>query len=225
MKIVHPIFDESIIVDECGINCLLVENGNDFYELVSDILNQIGNNDDGFFYVINNNDETMNLHKDAFIITDPFLFSLQTKDIKNAIIKDITKIAQHDQSDEFTLLKQEITNYIQKLVLQYDIPLVYDNEIEISQILKILNIGPNDGEENKIKRIINWFVIISDILHPKIIFTINLFSILSIRECEALISEIKKTGILVVNLQSKISYDSQNVKTLIDEDSIQLFVQ
>ncbi|MDY0143520.1 MAG: type II-A CRISPR-associated protein Csn2 [Bacteroidales bacterium] len=224
MKIVHPIFDEKIILDEYGINCLIIENGNDYYEIVSDILNQINNNEEGFFYAINDNDETLDLHKDAFIITDPFLFSLQNREIKNTIIKDIVKISQRDESDEFTKIKQDIQNYIQKLILQYDVPLIFDDEIEISQLLKLVNVIPHDEEEDKIKRMINWLVIINDVLHPQIIFTINIFSILSKKESETLTSEIIKTGILVVNIQNKISYNSKFIKTHIDEDSIQLFI-
>ena len=91
MRLAYPALSEALLIDECYIPCLVIENKRFFRTLLCDAASAIdGNRTD---LVLSDGDRILDMAKNAEILSDFICFDLNRKTLLNKIIGELEKIA------------------------------------------------------------------------------------------------------------------------------------
>lgn len=139
-------FDNNISIDNENINAIEIENKKYFYRFIKDLyeIENIGINENINFFEDN---VEKNINKKLKIFVNFFDFELNTKKMQTEIIKYIVNTLDEENKNQIEVQYKKMLRTYKNIINSVDIPLKFDEDINIESLLKILNIGINKKEE------------------------------------------------------------------------------
>lgn len=224
MKLVYPDFSHQITFEEGKINLILIEGPFEFRKLVGELYLQTNGNEGRF--VLSHGEEILKIQKSIHCIMNPFDLSLNSKKILDKIYNDLKdEVLDTDLYMQQASVISELIRFIANVVERMDYPLIYNTEVDIKQIFKILNIRLNEEAGSLVEKIAEYIKINSQILGVEIFIFINLKSYLSKTEIESLQRYMEYYKINIVLIESRESFytiDSEQ-KYVIDKDGCEIY--
>ncbi len=221
MRLVHPILSKPIHFEENYIHVLIVENGSLLTQLITDILMQ-QNNEEGKF-VLSKEFKPIPIPKHLEIITDLFTLNLNSRPIANKLYEALQIIAHNEdcymQSQHF---KQELTNYLEHVLVNTKYNINYDNDFDLIQIFKACKIEID--AHSMLERITEYCDILTNLLKISCIIFVNAKSFLTIEEINLLYDEIlyKKYNVLFIESHDSEVHHPNEKRIIIDKDLCEL---
>lgn len=139
-------FDNNISIDNENINAIEIENKKYFYKFIKDLyeIENIGINENINFFEDN---VEKNINKKLKIFVNFFDFELNTKKMQTDIIKYIVNTLDEENKNQIEVQYKKMLRTYKNIINSVDLPLKFDEDINIESLLKILNIGINKKEE------------------------------------------------------------------------------
>lgn len=139
-------FDNNISIDNENINAIEIENKKYFYRFIKDLheIENIGINENINFFEDN---VEKNINKKLKIFVNFFDFELNTKKMQTEIIKYIVNTLDEENKNQIEVQYKKMLRTYKNIINSVDLPLKFDEDINIESLLKILNIGINKKEE------------------------------------------------------------------------------
>lgn len=218
MKLVHPMWNNPIEFEENIIPILVVENHILFRQYVEMLLMQ-SLKDEGLF-VLSEADQILNISKTLDVICDPFHIDINDRKI---ITKLYTALSENMLNENLYLqtaeIKIQLLQYIQSVLDEVEEELVYEQNIEPSGILKLLNVHFQE-EMDFCERIITYLDITRTYLGKKCFVFVNIRSYLSDEEIKMLYRQIQynKHHVLFIETYCPDEIKDNEKILIIDDD-------
>lgn len=161
MMIAHPMFDIPIEFVENKINVLVIENKRVFVKMISDLISQKEQGDGDF--VLSKNFIPIPISKNMEIINNIFSINPNDKKILTGIYSQLEKEAF--SSDFYINTNEQIINlkrYIKELVDTSNLNLTYNEEINISSLLKLTDVKIEYEEISLLDRVVEYMDVLME---------------------------------------------------------------
>lgn len=225
MKLVYPDLENQIVFSENIINVVTIENTLFFVKFIRELINQI-NGDDGLFVLSENNKE-ISVSKSLDIITDLFSLDVNSKKFINSIYSQLVENSiRENYYDKTNILKTLIFEYLEDLIYEIDIPLVYENEsLELTSVFKSVKLKVEDETTSLLEKIIHYIGISKEISKIRCYIFINLKQFLIFNELEKLYQYCNYNKINLLLIESCfVEVKHENEKHyVIDKDLCEIF--
>lgn len=217
MKLAHPMLNQPIDWENTDVNSFVIENSIMYRRFLIE-LNEQENGLKGEF-VLSEGFDVLDISKHVEIITDLLKIDLCNKKITAGIQKELTDIAIYDKHKEILELYVKINETVSDIILASGGEFVFDELNDISQILKIYNVRPDNEDLLLSEKILMYMGLSERYLHKKIFVFVNFRAYFSTKEFEELLKDItyRKHKVLFVERYDYVSCDKEN-KRIIDAD-------
>lgn len=217
MKLAHPMLNQPIRWNECLIQSFVIENPKMYREFIEELYNQADGSKGSFALSANN--ELLDLSKYAEIINDIIRIDTESKKIITGIVKDLTEIAINERHCEILELYSKINEEINNIVFASGMDIVFDDINDISQILKLYNVRPNDEKTTLAEKILFYMELCEKYLKKRLFVFFNLHAYFTKNELELLFKNIQysKYCVFIVERYDFIALGMEQ-KRIIDID-------
>ena len=167
-------FNFKINFEEKNIFSLIVENKKIYRKIIEDLINNTGIEDGNI--ILSKNNKLIVPEKEIFVFLDYFNFDIN-KFVLNKYYKELKNLSENEFLNETLEIKEILLGYINKLT-ENNYSLKFDDDLDISQILKAFSIKFEKSEE-LLLNLFEWVKILNEVLGYEIFFFINLENFLS----------------------------------------------
>lgn len=213
-------FNFKINFEEKNIFSLIVENKKIYGKIIEDLINNTGVEDGNI--ILSKNNKLIVPEKEIFVFLDYFNFDIN-KFVLNKYYKELKNISENEFLNETLEIKEILLGYINKLT-ENNYSLKFDDDLDISQILKAFSIKFEKSEE-LLLNLFEWVKILNEILEYEIFFFINLGNFLSnneLLEFSKFMLYNKYKVVFLENFSRNKLSDNDNI-IIIDSDLCEIF--
>lgn len=219
MKLVHPDFFFQIIFKESKVINIIIESPRIFENMLSELYNQFLGNEG--LWVLSENSTPIQIKRYCEIILNPFDLDINNKRILGKLYNDIKdNTIRSDLYIKWNELYPNIKNVVDDLIKDFDYNLEYDDEIEIKELLKLLNLRFTEDSTNSLERIIDYMNLHNSILGTKVFILVNIKSFYSKENLRYLYEQAfyKKYYLLLIESKEGECLDDREICYIIDKD-------
>lgn len=214
----HPLLQESLIWSEGTFTTLSIESPHFLLSFVGELQRQIEEGN-GRFIILRDGKEA-SISKQVAVITDPLSIKRDEKKETATYIKEISSRASEEQLQTLARINEEISELVENLSLTNDLPLDYEGEITIQNLLKALGMVIRIPNESFLLSLVSTLNAISHITKCKTFFICHLKDYLSSDELDVFVNEMIKSDIevfLISGIDPRPSLKSEK-RITIDRD-------
>lgn len=223
MILSHSDFSFTLDFHDEKIKLIRIYDKKYFRSKVSEINGQIEGEEGNF--IISDGNREIPFSKYAHIITDYFVLPISNKKILTKLLSDLSKIANEDINKSGQLIAS-IEKYLDDIFFDVDYPICRKNDLCIDDIFKIANIEM-ERTGDLLEDLFSYCRIIYDVFMVRIIFFINLSSILSKNEYTLFINQLYKNKYKAVIIESSDFMEKNNIEFVdtytVDEDLCEIY--
>lgn len=213
-------FNFKMNFEEKNIFSLIVENKKIYRKIIEDLINNTGVEDGNI--ILSKNNKLIVPEKEIFVFLDYFNFDIN-KFVLNKYYKELKNLSENEFLNETLEIKEILLGYINKLT-ENNYSLKFDDDLDISQILKAFSIKFEKSEE-LLLNLFEWVKILNEILGYEIFFFINLGNFLSnneLLEFSKFMLYNKYKVVFLENFSRNKLSDNDNI-IIIDNDLCEIF--
>lgn len=224
MKLVHPLLEGHVVIEDGGIFQLVIESPELYAEYLRELFSQI-QGDEGRF-VLSEGEEEYELSKYAEIIFNPFAVNVNDKRILSKLYNELERLANDTLYMETIEIISKIHRYIQLLDDQTVFALQNVENLNIIDLLKAFGVRIVDDSETFLEKIDQYIRVQAELLKRKLLIFVNPMSYMTQeqkREME-LTAKYHKIGILFIdNMQN--DFTGNTLYYIIDRDKCEIFAE
>ena len=155
-------------------------------------------------FVLSDNDKELDMSKCVEIIGNPFMVDINSRKILGKLYSELEELSRKEQMFEKTMrLTSTVHEYILDLEQETNYILQFDNELEISALLKALGVMHEEIEDSFLERIVRYIKIAANVLKTKLFVFVNIRSYLLDTQMQELVKEISYQDIKVLFIENQ----------------------
>lgn len=219
MKICHPALEEPFQIDESKVSIVVIENQRMLSHMIQELRNQI-NGDLGEF-IFCEDEKNISIEKRIQLIISVFDLDFNTKrNISKLYSQLAEKSVDEENYYETDLIKSKLLEYVERLISDEKSELKYNDNLEISDIFKIMKIEFDESSGILAERIINYLIVMNDYFHFSCYVFVNLKSYLSNEELISFYQYViyNKITILLLENSERMINENYEKQIIIDSD-------
>lgn len=224
MKLVHPAFENQIVIYENKANVIVIENPELLTDIVFELKNQISGKEGSF--ILSNNMEYISLSKAAEICVDPFSLDFNSRKLISNLYEKLRKIAlDEDMYLDTAKVTGDILLYIENLLFSLDSDfLEYNLDIDITSIFKCAEVKFSTDYEKLSERLLDYMSIYNEYCNTGLFVFVNLKSYISNDELRNLYDTLfyRKINILLIESMERNHVLDCELLHVIDNDLCQI---
>ena len=207
---------------EENINVIVIENKIEYRKFVNSFVNELNIRDGNI--LLSKDIELLVQEKYIFTFYDYFTFDIN-KYALNKFYKKLKEISMVDFSFETANLKSKIEEYVYNITKQYDMYLEISCDLDVTEILKSLNVKIKQYSELLLDKIINYINVINEIFDIKYFVFISLKEYFSDSEIIDFYNYINYNDFKVVLVEpnNKNNFQTKEKIYVIDEDLCEIY--
>ena len=183
MKLKINGFENEILFTDENVNILTIKDTKCFSHILQILNDKINGQESNEIFLLDENNEEMNMNKEMQMILDVFNIDYNSKRILNKIYDIIATNIEKNQDFEIEKMILNLRNYIIEEINELPFEFVMKNELEIPEILKLYNLKiDKESYTNILERIEILIDILSTLNIAKILIIPNLKLFLSAEE-------------------------------------------
>lgn len=222
MKIANIEMENTLKLDK-HITTFVIENKKYFFKYVEMFLSQNKGGEGDF--VFSQNNKILSISKNILIINDLFSISLNERKILNALFQEINLILNDQFLESYYSLNSSLINLMNSVILETVIPTEFDDDYDVTNLLKLLNFKFSDNNSGLVDRLIDYLLVTNQFLKPKLYILINSKNLFSENDFINLnkFLEYNKIKILFIETSYVKKHHFENI-FLIDNDLCELIL-
>lgn len=150
MKIANIEMENTLKLDK-HITTFVIENKKYFFKYVEMFLSQNKGGEGDF--VFSQNNKILSISKNILIINDLFSISLNERKILNALFQEINLILNDQFLESYYSLNSSLINLMNSVILETVIPTEFDDDYDVTNLLKLLNFKFSDNNSGLVDRL------------------------------------------------------------------------
>ena len=222
MKLAH-IDLERAITFEYGKGCeWIIESPTLFSRYVQELREQSEGKEGGF--VLSDNDEQLDMQKNAEVIIDPFAIRMDDKRILNKLYGVLEAVLY---GEDIYILTQEIASKLHEYILQVEHESPYmlemNLELNIQAVFKALGVKLDDYADDLCEKLSLYIKTVAELLNKKVVILVNAGSYLEREQIEQLtdMAAYNEIALLLLENQQR-GFSSKLLQYIIDIDGCEI---
>lgn len=202
ITLTSQLFSFELKIKECSFNTIVIENKKVFRAFINSISNQISGEDGAV--IISKDYTPIEFCGNVELVINPFCLDCNSKKTQTKITTEIKKIVHNSIYEErFNNITVELNNVASDLIQEISLPSINNNEIELTNIIKLLSyyIEPKEDFLSEIIDFCNTKIIAEGI---KLFVFVNLKTYLAKNEFEVLLNQFLYDKIPAIFVESQI---------------------
>ncbi len=218
MRIAYPAVDICSALEEENILTLIFENQHLFYDVVSDIGNQLDGHSGKV--VLSKDYQPLDMRKHVELITQFVPFSINQKELINKLYSELkSKSADAQMYQKTTELYACISKYLYALTEEYESELTFDEPDDISGMLKSFNVRFYDEDKSLAEKILEYAIAVNELKGERVFIFVNMRSYLTDAQTENLFKSFILRKIKVICIENKeYARFEMEKRIVVDED-------
>ena len=217
MQLVYSQYDISFELQENMVWILVVENPQVLSELVEQLWRQCMGGEGHF--VLSQNQEIVAIQKKLSFLVEPFSVECNSKKILTALYRNLQKDMQEEWIEERANFNQYFYRYLDVVCRQSVLPLVYDTELDDTEIFKLGGLHIDTEGVTLLERLVEYLIIENEILGYSVFVFLNLKSFLPQEDIQSLYQECFHRKIFLILIEASEHEHLEEEKTcVIDKD-------
>ncbi len=165
MKLVSPDWERAICPGEGVVPILSIENESYLYETFMALYDAMQQG--STHYVLSVNGKEINMKKSFLLIGSPMDMNPNDRKLLTALYKKLRDMAYDElHLTETTELCGDLARYINHLTMDYDLPLTYEPDIDVTELFKAFHVQVESDGETLAERMLtfmkSWVVLCGD---------------------------------------------------------------
>ena len=140
MKLKINGFDTKIDFNNENINILVIKDTRCFSHIIEIINNIINGEESTEIFLLDNEDNELNMSKEMYLVIDLFNIEYNSKKIINKLYEKISNNIEKMEDIKFQNMVTNLRNYIIQEINELPFEFTMKNEIDITEILKLYNL-------------------------------------------------------------------------------------
>lgn len=197
-----------LVIEKVGLRLSIVE------ELYSQVMGKEGN------WILVENEKNYELGKKAEMILEPFSLELNNKKVKNKLFQDIKVVAQDYCFAQGVELHSHICNYLETLFERIPYPVKYEEEWNLSEILKAYGVELEEECDDMCEKLINYLKLIKQVCGIDVFIILNIKQYLTEEQILELYKIAKYNKIQLVMIEFNMSGEKHDCEEIyiLDKD-------
>ena len=223
MKIVHPDINMQIDFEDQTCCIWTIESPELLLNYITELQEQVIGNEGKF--VLSDENEILSFKKDMSLILSPLEIDYNDKKFINELFKEIKDIVQSGELyEDYVFVKSELVKLMERISESNDYPLQYSEELEVSSLLKMMQVKFDFQDANYFERLITFVQLSQRLLRKKLLIFVNLSSFLSENQLVELkkIAKYEQIKILLIN-SYQLNYSFSYKWYIIDVDGSEIY--
>ena len=223
MRLVHFELSGEILSDKVGFTEWIIESPDIFSEYVLELSDQIAGSEGRF--VLSEKDKELDLAKKADVIFNPLTVDVNSRKILSKLYLELSNLSNGEQMYIKTVeLLRHLQEYMLDLEQCTEYILEFDQEIDISALLKAVNIRYETKNMDFQERLIQYMKILAAMTGIKVFIFVNLRSYLTDHQMQEVIKEMKYQDVKGLFIESQQKGCIEGVKQyIIDIDRCEIY--
>ncbi len=160
---------------------LTIENQNMYRSFLLGIQRQQKEEEEGYLLVYRDEKE-VKVNKEVCLLTDILNFEFDEKKAALAIQKDVGTKVDRQKFEKYELLLNAISDFIDEVSYDYQLPLTYDSEMTLPAFLKAFSLNVDSSSDSFLSMLVQKIKILTFVFHYSIFIFVNLCDFLSKEE-------------------------------------------
>lgn len=223
MRLIHFELSGEILSDKVGFTEWIIESPDIFSEYVLELSDQIVGSEGRF--VLSEKDKELDLAKKADVIFNPLTVDVNSRKILSKLYLELSNLSNGEQMYIKTVeLLRHLQEYMLDLEQCTEYILEFDQEIDISALLKAVNIRYETKDMDFQERLIQYMKILAAMAGIKVFIFVNLRSYLTDHQMQEVIKEMKYQDVKGLFIESQQKDCIEGVKQyIIDIDRCEIY--
>lgn len=224
ITIKNNLFERPIQLDESFLLSIVIENKKDFRNFLLALKSQLSDDNGLFQMYVDGIEKPFN--KNVYLVTDPLFFDIDDKKSSTIVQKGILSSLSDEQKESFNSILCLMEKWLNETTLNAEFKVEYNNDINISDILKMFSVKFSKTSDNIIEFFIKNIIITSIISKTKIFFVTNLSHFFNNDELEIIYKELLMNDIHLILLESDYEFDKVVFKKtlIVDKDLAEIHI-
>jgi len=200
MKIINNNWQRQILFKDNLIHTIVFENKAYYRENILELIRQHKGYEGNF--ILSNNNKEVSFDKNSYFISDLFNIDINNKKIITKVYGELLKIVTDDIA-EYNKITSYIREYFETFVFNNNLDLEYNDEIEANSLLKLGDFKIQFEESDYLEKLIKFLKVLVELCNIKVIFTVGLYRVFSVKEVEKIYKEVCLNKINIINIESE----------------------
>ncbi len=220
---VHTELNTVLSLEEGRPNVLVVENPLFLRRLLTDLLLVLAGNEGN--YILSEGEKLLSMAKNVDLVLNPFALEINKRRVLTKLYEDLSKIAMDAEHYMATQeIRGAITKYLYELLYASDLPLTFNEDFHIKDIIQAVNIKFDETGTTMLERLTAYFNVMHNFLGIKIFCFAHLATYLTREELAMLFHEAAYRKIHLCLLESRYSTKIGEEKLLlVDSDLCEVY--
>ncbi len=219
IRLKHKDLEYSFDLNPGDIVDLTIENPVFYRAFVNDLLGE-----DEEKIVVSEDGNGIEFHKHALVVTDLFTINPNSKKVLAAIYKKLdSSLLSGERKEKFDEINAKISEFLKEMSNDFDGTVIFNDNLALPQLLGELDFKFDYDDSTFLTSFISYIRAWREAMDLKLMFSLNLFSLLSQSEVISLSKELSYLGISLVNV-SYIHKKVEGIKSVIvDNDLCEIY--
>jgi CRISPR type II-A-associated protein Csn2 len=201
---------------------LTIENPKFFFAFVKDLGTE--EPDD---FTLSEEGKDVDYSKTSLLIRDLFDLDPNSKRVLGAIYKKIDKSSlSPDRQKKFDEINAKIADLLTDISLDFEGTVSFNDFLSLPQLLGLIDFKFDYDDSTFLKSFLSYLKAWREAMDLKLVFVLNLFSLLSLEEIGTLSTELSYLGLALINISnfSSIPANEKVKKVIIDRDLCEIYL-
>ncbi len=172
MKLVEREYGIEVDIKENIVSIIVLEDVKLRLPLINELFSQTFGKEGN--WLLFENDKSFDLGKKVELILEPLTLTLNNKKVKTKLYQDIKTIAQDYCFSQGLEVHSQICNYLENMLDKLPYPIKYDEDWDVSEILKAYNVELVEEYDNIFEKLYNYIKLVNTVCGTEIFVMVNI---------------------------------------------------
>lgn len=220
MKLVEREYGIEVDIKENIVSIIVLEDVKLRLPLISELFSQTSGKEGN--WLLFENDKSFDLGKKVELILEPLTLTLNNKKVKTKLYQDIKTIAQDYCFSQGLEVHSQICNYLENMLDKLPYPVKYDEDWDVSEILKAYNVELVEEYDNIFEKLYNYIKLVNTVCGTDIFIMVNIKQYLTDEQITELykMAAYGKIQLVLIEFSTNNKRDCEELYILDNDDCV-----
>lgn len=220
MKLVEREYGIEVDIKENIVAIIVLEDVKLRLPLINELFSQTSGKEGN--WLLFENDKSFDLGKKVELILEPLTLTLNNKKVKTKLYQDIKTIAQDYCFSQGLEVHSQICNYLENMLDKLPYPVKYDEDWDVSEILKAYNVELVEEYDNIFEKLYNYIKLVNTVCGTDIFIMVNIKQYLTDEQITELykMAAYGKIQLVLIEFSTNNKRDCEELYILDNDDCV-----
>lgn len=220
MKLVEREYGIEVDIKENIVSIIVLEDVKLRLPLINELFSQTFGKEGN--WLLFENDKSFDLGKKVELILEPLTLTLNNKKVKTKLYQDIKTIAQDYCFSQGLEVHSQICNYLENMLDKLPYPIKYDEDWDVSEILKAYNVELVEEYDNIFEKLYNYIKLVNTVCGTDIFIMVNIKQYLTDEQITELykMAAYGKIQLVLIEFSTNNKRDCEELYILDNDDCV-----